>query len=280
MDEKKYKIYSVKKYVGMTISEINKNEKEFSINKILEKIEDDNCYHIRVDPEKNYLFFGDIDGHPNKFKDFKLFLILFLKNKYSIDINPNDIKYTKNESKEGSYHYSIPSIYCSCKKLKEIVSNLKEEYEKKYKKQKVIDTSIYSKHWFRLPNQTKELIKGTEHFIVDGELIDFFPEYIPPNSISIENKIFTQKELSSLKKNSDKEIDIDIDIDKLQKGKFERNEIKKLVNMLSNKRLNDYNEWLNVGMCLKNINTDYLNIWDRWSEKGNDYNDNCCEKKW
>ena len=276
MEEKTYKIYSVTKYNGMTNDEINKVKKEYAITKILEKIEDDNCYHIRVDPEKNYIFFGDIDGHPKKFKDFKNFLISFLKNKYLVDVQSDDIKYTINESKEGSYHYSIPSMYCSCKKLKEIVGNIKTEYEKIYKKDKVIDTSIYSKHWFRLPNQTKECSKGTEHLIVVGDLIDFFPEHIPTSSISIDDKKYVVKEVSV----SQKEQEQSIDIDKIQKGKFEKNEIKKLVNMLSSKRLNEYKEWLDVGMCLKNINSDYLDIWDRWSEKGDEHDESCCEKKW
>ena len=274
MEEKTYKIYSVKKYLGMTNDDINKVKKEYTINRILEKIKDDNCYHIRVDPEKNYTFFGDIDGHQKKFKDFKIFLMSFLKNKYLIDIESDDIKYTINQSKEGSYHYSIPSIYCSCKKMKEIVGNIKTEYEKIYGKDKVIDTTIYSKHWFRLPNQTKEGNKGTEHLIVIGDLIDFFPEHIPVSSISIEDKKCAGKELSVLQNEQL------LDIDKIQKSKFEKNEIKKLVNMLNIKRLNDYKEWLDVGMCLKNINSDYLDIWDRWSEKGSDYDENCCEKKW
>ena len=276
MEEKTYKIYSVKKYSGMTNNDINAVKKEYTIKRILEKIEDDNGYHIRIDPEKNYIFFGDVDGHLKKIKDFSEFLVQFFKNKYSLNIFEEDIKFTKNESKVGSYHYSIPSLFCSCKKMKEIVGNMKTEYEKIYNKDKVIDTSIYSKHWFRLPNQYKEGIVGTEHLIVRGDLIDFFPEYIPENSTSIENNKYIGKELyiNQIEKEQT------IDIDKIQKGKFERYEIKKLVNMLSDKRLNDYNNWLNVGMCLKNINSDYLEIWDRWSEKGKEYDETCCEKKW
>ena len=53
-------------------------------------MENDNGYHIRIDPEKNYIFFGDVDGHPKKFKDFAGFIIQFLKNKYSIDVLEKD----------------------------------------------------------------------------------------------------------------------------------------------------------------------------------------------
>jgi hypothetical protein len=80
-EEKTYKIYSVKKYSGMTNNDINAVKKEYTIKRILEKIEDDNGYHIRIDPEKNYIFFGDVDGHLKKIKDFSEFLVQFFKNK-------------------------------------------------------------------------------------------------------------------------------------------------------------------------------------------------------
>ena len=279
MAEHSYKIYPIDKYSNWNEKKINAVEKEYSIDKILEKIENDCGYHIRIDHAKKYTFFGDVDGHIQKFKDFANFLIEFLKNKYNIDIIEEDIKFTTNESKKGSYHYSIPSIYCGCKKLKEIVGNMKIEYNKIYNDTKVIDTTIYSTHWFRLPNQTKEGVDNTEHLIVRGDLIDFFPEHIPKKSISIEEKKYICKELALLPKNN-KEITPNIDISKLQKGKFEKNEIKKLINMLDKKRLNNYQDWLNVGICLKNINSDYLELWDRWSEKGEKYDESCCEKKW
>ena len=36
----------------------------------------------------------------------------------------------------------------------------------------------------------------------------------------------------------------------------------------------------NVGLCLYNINSKYLIIWDKWSQKNNKYNENECEQKW
>ena len=113
-------------------------------------------------------------------------------------------------------------------------------------------------------------------------MIDFVVEWIPDFSINIDKKQYKKltangKEIVRYNNTNSTDIKLDqskeneqIDIDKLQKGKFEKYEIKKLVNMLSNDRLKKgaYSDWLNVGMCLKNINSDYLEIWDRWSEKG------------
>ena len=125
-------------------------------------------------------------------------------------------------------------------------------------------------------------------------MIDFVVEWIPDFSINIDKKQYKKltangKEIVRYNNTNSTDIKLDqskeneqIDIDKLQKGKFEKYEIKKLVNMLSNDRLKKgaYSDWLNVGMCLKNINSDYLEIWDRWSEKGEGYDVNCCENKW
>gem|GEM_PF-5251252 len=42
---------------------------------------------------------------------------------YNIKITIDDISYTINKSKIGSYHYSIPKYYASTTKLKEIHEN-------------------------------------------------------------------------------------------------------------------------------------------------------------
>lgn len=57
-------------------------------------------------------------------------------------------------------------------------------------------------------------------------------------------------------------------------------EVKTLVNMLSNNRYN-YQDWLNVGICLHNINDKYMDIWDAWSKKDKlKYKPNECKEKW
>ena len=274
-----YDVYEIEKYAGWTKDAIKNNIKQYNLITLIKKVCDDHGYHVRIDPKKYYTFFGDIDGHIKGSTDFFDMLLKFLKDFYDISVKLDDISYTKNNSKNGSYHYSIPKIYCNCLKIKEIIGNFKTEYEKIYDKGNIIDTTIYSNHWFRLPNQTKEGVEGTEHFVVRGELIDFIPEFILDTAKCIDDKKYNGKELILLSKNN-KETKSTIDINKLQKGKFEKNDIKKLVNMLDKKRLNNYQDWLNVGICLKNINSSYLELWDRWSENGEKYDDSCCEKKW
>ena len=273
MSDELYDIYEISSYKTSTNDFIENNVKQYTLEKLLQKLQSDKGYHIRIDPEKYYTFFGDIDGHTQKSKDFFEFMIKFLEDFYDISgLTIENISYTKNESKEGSYHYSIPKLYCNCKKMKEIIGHMKVEYDKIYGKEqnKVIDTSIYSKHWFRMPNQSKEGVEGTEHFIVRGKMVDFVVECVDDDAVNIGSKkykktIFDENE---------------IEHNKLKKTDFLESEIVKFVSLLSKKRCNDYQDWLNIGICLKNINNDYLHIWTDWSKNGDEYEDGCCTKKW
>jgi P4 family phage/plasmid primase-like protien len=56
--------------------------------------------------------------------------------------------------------------------------------------------------------------------------------------------------------------------------------VQKLVNTLSGSRADDYDEWLNVGICLYNISVDNEHIWTNFSKKSEKYKDGECKKKW
>lgn len=61
---------------------------------------------------------------------------------------------------------------------------------------------------------------------------------------------------------------------------FTKNEIEKIVNLLSFERIDNYSSWIELGMCLHNINKSYITIWDRVSKKSAKYKDGECENKW
>jgi P4 family phage/plasmid primase-like protien len=61
---------------------------------------------------------------------------------------------------------------------------------------------------------------------------------------------------------------------------FNDNDIEILVNMLIDKRNENYNDWLNIGICLFNLNKQYLHIWKKWSQKSDKYEEGACDKKW
>jgi P4 family phage/plasmid primase-like protien len=66
----------------------------------------------------------------------------------------------------------------------------------------------------------------------------------------------------------------DIEID------FSPEDIEILIDMLSDHRCETYSDWVNVGMCLFNINKYDNSIWIRWSKKSDKYENGACEKKW
>lgn len=286
----KFKIYSIDTYKGKTLQFIDENFEELVIDDVIEKIKIDNGYHMRIDPNKNYIFFGDCDGYNGTFNEFCNLLIKFLDKCYDIKIDKNDVSYTVNYSKNGSFHYSIPKIYASCKKIKEMHKNfiLKSDIDNKYS---VIDISIYSKHWFRLPNQKKEGKHNTEHIIKHGKLNDFIVEYIPPDSICVENKkyLFEQNMKKNIKNpNIDNDDLFQLAVEKNIKDLNINNnylniyDYRNILDHLSYSQVNNYYDWMKVGFALKNCSkeNELLYEWIRWSKKSPKYQHGVCEPKW
>ena len=310
--EKKYVIYNIKKYVDWLTKKINEDYKSVPLEKLKKLLEKKQGYHFRCDPKKKYILYGDVDHYKKGFNKFKEFYIPFMKEHYDIEINDEDIMYTSNTGKEGSYHYSIPKYNCTATKQKEMnekfFNKYMDEFYNKNDKEKSIDTGVYTTRFFRYPNQLKENKKGSEHIIKKGEIIDFIVEHIPNDSINIENKKYidtgnlpiTKSTLkNAIKKgnviistiNNKNTIIESTEIDKKsvdelgiinEDSKLEHSidDIEKLIRMLSMLRCNNYNDWLNVGICLYNINKNYMLIWDKWSRLDKDYEEGCCEKKW
>ncbi len=217
---KKYNIWSINAYKYCGKKFISDKVVELELSELLEALETDNGYHMRINSSDNYIFYGDCDGFKpfqkkikkskgndntlDKFEEFAQLLISFLSEHYQIKLDMNDISYTSNESKPGYYHYSVSKIYGSAKKLMEIHEYF-QVYDKGFtyvndngKQQTVVDSSIYTTKWFRYPNQTKEFVPGTEHVIKHGKMIDFVVEYIPSDSICIDNKKYNMLDKLSI----------------------------------------------------------------------------------
>jgi hypothetical protein len=164
-----FKVYEIKSYKNWTNKRIEGEFETFELNELLSILQKQNKgYHQRIDLTQSYQFFGDCDKFRGSFNDFSKILIEFMNKYYGVQINETDISYTENKSVNGSFHYSIPTLYGSCKKLKEIHTKLLEKYKDTFvyqvndsiqkvndtqqaiNYQKVIDTTIYSKHWQEL----------------------------------------------------------------------------------------------------------------------------------
>jgi P4 family phage/plasmid primase-like protien len=85
------------------------------------------------------------------------------------------------------------------------------------------------------------------------------------------------KKKQSINKLKAVEPEIDIEDENIN---FTSEDIENLVNMLSVKRCENYNDWINVGMCIYNLSKLNLYIWKKWSKQSGKYEDNACELKW
>jgi phage/plasmid-associated DNA primase len=251
------------------------------LEEMIEELEYDKSYHFRICNQSHYIFFGDIDGYNSSIENFINQFKFFLESCYNLTLNFDDFFYTENKEKAGSYHYSIPKWNLGIDKLREIHTNFKNTLNKEEKK--VIDTSIYSDHWFRCPNQSKGNNGKGVHKIKRGTMLDFIIEYIPANSENINNIEYkTNKRINELKyTNIKQEVKQQIiNSEYCDDVKL----IEKLLNILNSEYYDDYNEWYKIGMILKHkekeLNISLFEIFDTFSKKSKKYDKHAVKKYW
>lgn len=304
------KLYKVDKY-NKDEQFIKKSFIEYTLDDAINELKNNKCYHMRLEKGKKYIFFGDCDNFSGTFLDFAILMKVFLNKYYNIKIKKKDISYTENKSKKGSFHYSIPHLHGIndkiLKKIHENFSNVHKEslYVDETRKKSCIDTTIYTDKWFRMPNQRKEKKIGTEHIIIKGEMKDFIVNYIPENSINIDDKVFIQQnksnnrnnkiiitddyfsndEFKNEKKVTTKKKTEDIAENNeifIENKKIHFSDVKELINNLNIDRADIYNDWVDIGMALANISKEdkFLILWDEWSKNSDKYKEGECTKKW
>jgi phage/plasmid-associated DNA primase len=270
------------------------------MNLLIQVLHKDEGYHFRIHNNNQYIFFGDIDKYTKTIEEFINHLQNFLKEYYDIEFNIDDFKYTANNKIDGSYHYSIPKFNASTEKLKQI----HESFNKIHKK--ITDTTIYSEHWFRCPNQKKGISNDTtKHVIVKGDNIDFIVEYIPEYSININNyknlkeeRIVKRNKIVIIDDNENKQNNLEIMTNNnktvIEKDGHTENElmeynynkslvlsntigqpntIKKVIDCYNNDRYDEYGCWHSVGMALRNTFGEEVafELFDYLSSKGKKY---------
>jgi phage/plasmid-associated DNA primase len=301
---KDYKIHDFKKFMMTNLLEFD------SIDDICDELIHDKFYHFRVENETQYIFFGDLDGYQNDIKIFFEFLKKYLLKYYDIKIELKDIKYTQNSDKNDSYHYSIPKLNASTEKLKEIHVNILKDTGNEFIKTdntKIIDTTIYSSHWFRCPNQSKSNNQTGIHEIKYGNMEDFIITHICDNSININNNTYNniedENKMNTKKKDKNNKKEIENIIKSVRSNEilnektdyynkeyiikhYGINELKtldykqiifiiQLIDILSSKYYNEYDYWYKIGMilkvCSKLYNFNFLQVFDDFSNKSIKY---------
>ena len=108
----------------------------------------DNGLNLRLEDDKDCLEFGDIDHSFNEDTANNIFQMI----REEFQVNDNQIYKSfnyKDDVKEYSYQWTIPSIKSNFKTLKHTFN---QENYKEFKN--MVDTSPYKNGWFRLPYQT------------------------------------------------------------------------------------------------------------------------------
>lgn len=66
----------------------------------------------------------------------------------------------------------------------------------------------------------------------------------------------------------------------LKRKPLDKEFIRHLLGCLSKKRVDDFNSWINVGICLYNISPGLYDLWDLWSTQSEKYDADYCFRKW
>lgn len=218
---------------------------------------------------------------------------------YDIHLTINDICYTKNFGKikdgvlQTSYHIVIPKYFMISSKMKQLWMKFSKDYG--YTNEIDFGHLDNSGKWFRLPNQLKENVANTEHKIQRGTIKDFILQYIHKDCIDLNehniSKIVVKQERKSTINNihqiviNENENKLEKQINKfnihlIQKCKNENNnEIIDLLLLIPPSYLDEFNNWLDVGIlcyCILEYNIGYT-IWNEISKQGKNYTSDGCK---
>ena len=290
------KLWKIKKYSYMKKENIEKDGKEYDIEKASILIKNDKGYHIRLlDDDTNYHLFFDIEKNCD-FKQFKEDFSYFVDKYHDMAIDDSDYLYTENEGSNDKKHVIVRNYNGTLQTIKNLVNSFLMIY-KKYNNGQV-DTSVYKNGWFRLPNQSKEDKKNTKHIIIKGKLKDFLLCEIDYDSFclneffknkknikfpykpSVENKLVVNEGSSESKSVFNK---VDNGGFKDDFNKNIKNKFKELIKILDVEKRQKYDDWIKIGMvlCNESDNTDLLKeVWDFFSSKTESYNKKELNEKW
>ena len=230
-----------------------------------------------------HIIFPNIIGHTKVFKEF-------IKKIMKSDDNRNEIIQIL---KETSIDNIIPTnkiediidsnvqrwfVYGDCKAGKKpylltkiIDKTTLKEIDKKYDNKEIMNKICLLKEF----EKNVEYKNGIDNILIDNNKsnnnsnINMFEEYSSESDDEYYDPYFIKKE---------KKIDIKNTLNELELKNI--NLI--VLNCLSDERANEYELWIRLGMCLKNIGGEKLfDVWDNFSERGDNYNSTIdCRKSW
>jgi hypothetical protein len=275
-------------YEGVTKRNMNKFKVKY-IEDILERKEYMNEYINNI---KLYKLFLDYDENLLNSSDCKKIIMDYIKTKGLVIIE-NMVKICYKSDGSKKYHFVIPSYCATVEEQKKFWEGIQLKY----------DPSVYRKHgWFRLPNQMKPEANGKpseESYYIpleDAKLddfilgkLDFYTTEIPKQDVKTCKASFHEKEQSSfdVKKVKTKlceaisaKEEITISKDEHYSKRIEK--YRTILSGLNDIRTDEYDDWIKVGMILKNeLGDSGYDLWYDFSRRSKKFKGNTeTIKKW
>lgn len=207
---------------------------------------------------------------------------------------------SKNQIKDG-LHIMFPFIVSDPAVQTIIRENVIKELEELFKSiplenniYNAIDKAVIEQvGWYMYGSTKPGIDRYNLTYIFDANMgqinLKKYNEYQLPALLSIRSKTETTplkesklEEVNNLKlKNQTRKLNRKKELSELSEEDIQ--DIYELVNMLSNERADDYNDWLNIGFALHSIesnNDDLLAIWDDFSQRSAKYDPTACDSFW
>lgn len=245
----------------------------YTKEEILKKLNTDNHLYeyYGYKEDQNIKFFIDIDYKVEKeyeiiftSKEELLVNILNEIDKYICQGNHKKIILDSSNEDKYSYHIIYPElIFRDVSNIQRLMNDFMKITNNIY--YQIIDISVYGNKCLRCINQSKKgkttILKSVEEIKIEDTLL----LNVNPNLDVLEYK--RDEIVNTYKK------DICIRISPEQ--------AEELVEMLHEKRAEEYNAWISVMMMLKCENNDeYFNAFDKFSQKSEKYNSEMVLRKW
>jgi len=205
--------------------------------------------------------------------------------------------YKKNIRWSGGFHLQFPFLFLETKKIwSSIVEPIIDEV---FLKTRLVFDNIYTKPWYIYgSSKSFEHVPYTLTKVFDYDCNETPIKFLESAQIYDQNEKLIKEDLdkhlvrilSILPFNRDINdiIEIKKEVKIIEKKVYEKsdadiNEVKMLVKMLPKYRVEDFNEWFQLGCCLWSIGNgddEYLCIWDEKSQESDKYEARICDMYW
>ena len=250
-------------------------------SKILSLLSDKSkCYHEKLRCADVLRFNIDMDGIRAPIEEVDQIIKSEFLHIFKIKAESS---YTQNYSYDGggtSHHYVIRD-FCA---IGQVQVNFWKYLIDKYTifqpengESAILDMAPINRSsgWYRLPNQLKQQSKGSEHEVIQGELIDFIMMYTKTcEDITAQiREHFEEEKKETIQMRDDNDDDSEDAVTTFE-------QIQNYANLIDARFIDEYDTWMRLVWSIKSLNSDYIEIARNMSKKSNKYESKSFSRMW